>query len=640
MVDLNPTWSNRRGAEASVDEDGERQDKFLGNLDEDATTTTAPRYPIPRRRLAAVEVPAIVRNVDRAIKAFGRNSALPHALDPLRQSVPLYLNPESPFCKPLISHNAASHNVVLKVTVPKRTGRKRKRGSGGPWQGDAVTSDVGSASTASTASEEQVCSQSRLDDPRLLRAKLADNVGKYSVEAVGVIKNTHRFRALADFYWDMSNRSDFARRYATRVLAGDVEEIKNFKFTPGFDKGPKVDVIPPPVLTHMSLPFNYAYTQNPYVRVTKDGGTFNATALKQVGYFIPAEAPTPTAPQHAPNMSDPRVVEALAELEQAFATRPLWTRRALLNHLTGKLRSWNELKKHLSYVAYQFKGGPWRDAVCPYGLDPRQDPQYRVYQTLMFKLRPKSSTSRDKPPSWYSLRADDAGFVPSELESHLFNGETYHTDGKVWQVCDITDPLLRRMLEDGQPRMTRDGVSGWYHGGLWAKVKAIMKTKLVAIRFQRHLTDSDFSAIVQAGDQTPTKANAVAATMPLPNLDLSRDELTQLNGRRPPRKAMRGYSVKVRERTRAEDGQDEPDDATGELGDRVEPAQWLEDDDDEGEGDDEDEDEDDEDDDGDGDDDEDENNMFLAGRSGNAGEVTMEAHHSEYPDVPLRFNSS
>lgn len=104
--------------------------------------------------------------------------------------------------------------------MPKRTGRKRKKGSNGPWQGDDKVSDI---DPALVSPEEQVCSRSRLDDPRLLRAKLADNVGKYDVEAVGVIKQTHRFRALADFYWDMSNRSDFARTYATKVLPGDGE---------------------------------------------------------------------------------------------------------------------------------------------------------------------------------------------------------------------------------------------------------------------------------------------------------------------------------------------------------------------------------------------------------------------------------
>lgn len=132
-------------------------------------------------------------------------------------SIPFYLNPESPFCKPLMSHNARTHNVVLKVTVPKRTGRKRKRGSNGPWQGDIKVPDTASEG------EEQVSSRARLDEPNLLRRKLADNVGKYNVEAVGMVKHTHRFRGLADFYWDMSSRSNFAQRYRDQVLPGDGE---------------------------------------------------------------------------------------------------------------------------------------------------------------------------------------------------------------------------------------------------------------------------------------------------------------------------------------------------------------------------------------------------------------------------------
>lgn len=38
----------------------------------------APRYPIASRGLSAVEIPAVVQNVDRAIKAFGRVSSLTH----------------------------------------------------------------------------------------------------------------------------------------------------------------------------------------------------------------------------------------------------------------------------------------------------------------------------------------------------------------------------------------------------------------------------------------------------------------------------------------------------------------------------------------------------------------------------------
>lgn len=71
-----------------------------------------------------------------------------------------------------------------------------------------------------SSKDDNVCSVARLDDPKILRRKLQDNVGRYKVDAVGVINHTHRFRGLADFYWDM-NTSSFAKRYVDQVLPGN-----------------------------------------------------------------------------------------------------------------------------------------------------------------------------------------------------------------------------------------------------------------------------------------------------------------------------------------------------------------------------------------------------------------------------------
>ncbi|RBA08846.1 hypothetical protein FPRO05_07126 [Fusarium proliferatum] len=512
-----------------------------GRANDSVHPDSAPRYTVPSRAIGAVEIPAVVENIDRTVKAFGRVPNLQHVMDAGRNSIPLYLTPEIPFCKPIMSHNARSHNVVLKLTVPKRTGRKRKRGTNGPWEGDVEINDA----EDQPQENNRVSSYARLDDPKVLRRTMADNVDNYQVEAVGVIRNTHRFRGLADFYWDMS-KSSFAQQYMDKVLPGDVDKIKEFKFQPGTDKGPNIDILPPPMFTHMSLPFNYQYSQNPYVRATEDGGTVNTTAVKQVGYFIGAEDPAPAGPQLEPDMTDPRMVEIMAELEAAFDERPVWTRRSLLNHLGGKLKNWNELKKYLNYAAYQFKGGPWRDGVVPYGIDPRTDPKYRTYQTLMFKLPKQKRAQRGQ--TWKSLRKVQMGplkeFLEELSESHVFDGDTFHTDGKVWQVCDITDPLLKDLLENAAIRPEWDPSSGWYHGGLWAKVKAIMKTKLVAIQFDRHLTREDFAMTLQAGDETPMRSNQATFHLPLPNLRLTDEELTQLRGRQPTKKNKhKGYST-------------------------------------------------------------------------------------------------
>ncbi|KJZ80427.1 hypothetical protein HIM_00277 [Hirsutella minnesotensis 3608] len=538
--------------EQSQDPDGYESESALDaplehdELDElEDNDDVAPRYNIAPRRLAAVEIPAVVNNIDRAVKAFGRVASLSHVMDPLRSSLPLYLNPESPFCPSIMSHNARSHNVVLKITVPKRTGRKRKRGTDDPWQGDV---EAGDASAKPSAGEVQ--SIARLDEPKVLRRKMADNADRYEIEAVGIIKHTHRFRGLADFHWDMS-KSSLAQRYVEQVLPGDIQQMKTFKFAPGVDKGPNVDILPPPLFTHMTLPFNYNYSQNPYVRATEDGDTINLTAVKQVGYFIGADDPTPSGPQLPPDLTDPRTLEIIAELESAFDERPVWTRRSLLNHLGDKLRNWNDLKKYLNYAAYQFKGGPWRDGVVPYGIDPRTDPKYRIYQTLMFKL---ARRNHHLPAGWRSIQKSqpDSGQDPThdDRQSHMFDGQSYCTDGKVWQVCDITDPLLKELFDKAAIRPTWDVNSGWYHGGFWAKVKAIMKTKLVGIQFGRRLTRLDFAATLNCGDKTPTKTASATMHIPLPNLRLTTAELTVLRGREPAKRRNNGYNVRFGDASR------------------------------------------------------------------------------------------
>jgi general transcription factor 3C polypeptide 5 (transcription factor C subunit 1) len=80
-------------------------------------------------------------------------------------------------CVPILSHNAPASNVLVKITVPKRIG-KRKRGSQEPYQrGDPETSNSDTSSA------------------QLLRV-LKDNQNQYKVEAVAEIERTHRYRGM------------------------------------------------------------------------------------------------------------------------------------------------------------------------------------------------------------------------------------------------------------------------------------------------------------------------------------------------------------------------------------------------------------------------------------------------------------
>lgn len=113
-----------------------------------------------------------------------------------------------------MSHYASSHNVLFKITVPKRTGRKRKRGSDGPWQGE-VEHPVQDTDSSAT-----LRSKTGLDDPKAIRRKLQDNPDRYEAEAVGVIKHTHRYRGMADFNYSMKN-NDFMNDFSDKILSGE-----------------------------------------------------------------------------------------------------------------------------------------------------------------------------------------------------------------------------------------------------------------------------------------------------------------------------------------------------------------------------------------------------------------------------------
>ncbi|KAK3359734.1 RNA polymerase III transcription factor IIIC subunit-domain-containing protein [Lasiosphaeria hispida] len=519
----------------------------------------APRYPIPARRLGAVEHPLIVKDIEKGIKTFGANAPLQAILDSASPqiSVPLYLRPDNPTVRPLTSHNALTHNVVLKITVPKRTGRKRKRGSNDPFEGEI---------DPPPSASEDVCSRERLDAPKVFRRKLGDNVDKYRIEPVGVISNTHRYRGLADFQYALGN-SNFMTRFVEKVLPGDVTKLKDFALQPGIEAGSNIDLMPPPNFTPMTLPFQYNYSQNPYTKEVSPGAfspsgsmseedeygrVVNVTSrIPAAGYFIAHdEYPVPSRPSREPDMSDPQVALIITEMRLAMEERPIWTRRSMWNRLGSKFASLpksGSLVRHcLQYAGYQFKGGPWRDALVRYGLDPRADPKYRIYQTLIFKLHKTRIGTVGR--SWQAVRRNEVrvtnfgkywreiGDDNGPIDTHVFDGEAFSTDGKVWQVCDITDPLLAKLFADAEVRTECDNeISGYYHRVLWSVAKAIMKCKMLAIRFGRTLTDDDFSATLDAVKGPNDGGDGGGGTsigISLPDLQLTSAECEQLRGRK------------------------------------------------------------------------------------------------------------
>lgn len=151
-----------------------------------STEHNAPWLSIPNRSLITVEHPCVVKNVDRALRTLDTATVgndISHALnyrrtDSANSVLHLLLNPDDKMSRPIASTCTAANNVLLKVSVPKMSGRRRKRGSDGPFEYPPHYKQAGS---------QRVCAK------KLVRS-LQDNAERYDVEPVGKVDRSHVFR--------------------------------------------------------------------------------------------------------------------------------------------------------------------------------------------------------------------------------------------------------------------------------------------------------------------------------------------------------------------------------------------------------------------------------------------------------------
>lgn len=124
-------------------------------------------------------------------------------MNPPKPNTPanLVLRPDDIMSRPVLSSSVASNNLLLKVTVPKQTGRKRKKGSNEPFTGP-VTED----------GPERLSRYNSKD----IRRMLQDNPSKYTVEPVGKVERTHVFRGMPDYVYSTTN-SPFTQRFRESI---------------------------------------------------------------------------------------------------------------------------------------------------------------------------------------------------------------------------------------------------------------------------------------------------------------------------------------------------------------------------------------------------------------------------------------
>jgi len=289
------------------------------------------------------------------------------------------------------------------------------------------------------------------------------------------------------------------------------------------------------------MPLNWAWHQNPHIYTDIDPKTGNAilvnrsaplsTKIKYLPHDV--EKVPDSCPESLP--TDPGILSLIALMQEAFEERPIWTRRAMINRI-GHSPYIHHVRHAFQFVSYQFRNGAWREAAIKLGFDPRSDPNSRIYQTLYFKTSGEEehqSTTRQE--TWQEKRSRDGRMdlnrrrrSEKENTSHIFDGKSVMVEGKIWQVCDITDPLLARLVREAPyPSACDSKIDGWFPNGSWAKIKAVMRTKLIAIRLGKQILDQEFAISLAQPDYVKGKSSR-GIYVPVPELPLTAAEMESL----------------------------------------------------------------------------------------------------------------
>ncbi|CAA9962982.1 Transcription factor tfiiic complex a box associated protein [Pyrenophora teres f. maculata] len=476
-----------------------------------AATQHAPWLPVPSRAISVVEHPAVIKNVDKGIASLGGPVKLSKGLrskletttnaegdDELKKLISVSLRPDDPFAKRLLSTPVRTNNLLLKVTVPKRTGRKRKRGTSGPF---LTEDEIGSRG-----------SQPYVDAPTIYRI-LQDNASTYKVALAGVVDETHRFRNMPDMQYNASH-NDIMVALRDHALSKRYHLLKSYNVNTAAGADLTKSVGPSPEFLQMPIAFNYRFQQNANVKYTNTGVVNVQRSLAYNAYTIikPTDEHVPTGPRpDLPAESDltPYMQALIANIRTLLLHRPIVTRQLLYNRLGWDKRT--KLRQAAIYCGFFFESGPWREALVRWGVDPRKDPEYRRYQTVSFQSYVKSGTSKHRTAfDQHVIKL--AKMSPEELETeHTFDGVNVSQTGNLFQFCDITDPLIAKILATNDIRTTcAPTFQGWYHAGTWAKATVILKDKMNTIIGGEQPDDSIYQRILEWPELWDDKEMAAA----------------------------------------------------------------------------------------------------------------------------------
>ena len=548
---------------------------------------SAPSYGVPAERIVSIEHPCIVKNFSNGFKSLGGEQQLKHVsvssqtfrrrksdLTPqqvlenelgARKSAQedftepvagVSLRPNDPFAKKLSSTGVETQNVLIKVTVPKRTGRKRKRGSDDPFTETPSTEKHNDCPTA----------------PELLQ-RLRDNAEQYSMQAVGVIRDTHRFRDLPDFQVQ-ANEVPLMRVLRDHAMQPDYDGLKAFRIDAKTSSNANSACLCPPSFVATRHSYHHENTK-PKTSQSKGVGRAPVPSTRRLGLSIGTDKIPQGPPDHLAEPSVERIPNAIAALKDMLEERPIISKRAFHSMRPG--HSDTSLKQAVPYVGYYINTGPWRYTMAKYGVDPREDPKFRIYQTIT--LSHKGIKAVRKLPSQQS----------DTTKMHVFDGKEINGPGNMWQLCDVTHPTLQQLVQTENIRKECELQQwGWYLNGTMSKIRWIMRCMMFGpLKSDTQIEEEDYRILAALPDSITEHTDCDLALRDHPHLQLMGKTIAS-DARYRKSETAEGDEEEEAEQGEAEPGTNGEHMAVGdedEDGDYVNAEVGAEEDDDDGDGD-------------------------------------------------------
>ncbi|PRP82724.1 general transcription factor 3C polypeptide 5-like [Planoprotostelium fungivorum] len=398
-----------------------------------------------RRSLTAIEYPGIVKNVDKAIETLGGTRQLSAILNQPEDLPRLHFRPSDPFCHPIFSDKKKTSNMLVKMS------RKKAKDGGEP--------------------------------------------SEWKAEVIGVIRDTHRFRGMADFQYLVPHEGVATKQELNRILlTGDLEAWSN---------QPEEGLhLPPPIFSKIDQPAQYNYLDNFH---TPEGGVRKRQKKPKINKESTIQYVSTFQDDNIPSEPGANALEYVGQYPQlegqirgAFEDRPIWTPLALKSVLNIPKADMVLLRHLLPLVAFYNVSGPWGKAWIRLGYNPTKIRDSVKYQVIDLRISPSqvkngtvwgNTTMTNKP----RRRKKEDGIDPTKLgptfseEKEDEGGDRSNDEYQFvdppsrqqtrYQLGDLNDPIIQRFIERNA-REKFDPKTGWVTKHMMDHVRIMLKRKL------------------------------------------------------------------------------------------------------------------------------------------------------------------